>query len=107
LMVGNSPAALPPGLMLDVVPLPLMAGKLPTGSWETVLPDPALALVSEVDELVEVLVVALLTGTSTDTDGSVLKSVALSVAVSFTEVTAVAPAGMATLAIICRGLEPE
>ena len=106
MMVGNSPAALPPGLMLDVAPLPLMAGRLPTGSSETVLPpDPVLVLVDGVGELVAVLV-ALPTGTDTDADGSVLKSVALSVAVSFTEVT-VALAGMATVAITCRALEPE
>ena len=118
LMVGNSPAALPPGLMLDVDPLPPMVGRLPTGSGDTVLPvapEPVLVpvlLVAGADGLLleEVLLLAavpLPTGTLTDAFGSVLRSAALSVAVSLTEVTVLALAGTATLAITCRAVEPE
>lgn len=116
LMVGNRPAALPPGLRLDVAPLPPMVGRLPIGSGETVLLLPPVSVLEPGTDglllgllalLLGLLAVPLSTGTATVADGSVLRSVAVSVTVSLTEVIVLALAGTVTRAITCRAVEPE
>jgi len=117
LRVGNSPAALPPGLRLDVeLPLPPMVGRVPTGSDEmVVLPVPAVlpagVVVEDEDEDdgddEDVALALWLRGTPTLTVGSRVRPVAPAVTVNCTEVSEVALAGTATWARTWRAVDPE
>ena len=92
-MVGNSPAALPPGLRLALGAgvTPLMPGRLPTDSGEVV----ALG----VGGSVMVIAAAAL--------GSFGRCAALPMTVRLTDVTAVAVAGTVTCACSCRAADFE
>ena len=108
--VGNSPAALPPGLRLELEPLlaPGMVGRVPTGSWETLLPpDPAVVPAGVVVEDDDVEPALRSRGIATLTDGSRVRPVAPAVRVSCTEVSEVALAGTAIWAVTWRSVDTE